>query len=109
MKNYVQAAQVVEVTIPADVASGGFVAVGAIFGFAQAAYAAGDLGNIVTDGAYMTSVEATADVAAGDVIYAAGQTLTTDDNAGANPRCGIAIEGGATDGTSAEIVMKVNA
>jgi predicted RecA/RadA family phage recombinase len=112
MKNYVQAGSVITITAPRDLASGELVAVGALVGYTQTAAAEGSEVAIVTDGVYAVSVAAEADIAVGDVIYLAGQTLTAaaDDGAetpAANTRVGIAVTAGVSDGALAGINVKL--
>lgn len=109
MKNYVQAGSIVTVTANRDVASGELYADGALIGFAQSGGLEGEDIAIVTDGVYQVPVTSATAVETGEVVYLDGQTLTTDPDAGINPRAGIVILGGAPEDGVATCHVKINA
>lgn len=69
MKNYVQDGEVLTLPAPADVASGGGVLVGAIFGVAQNAAVSGADVAIVTRGVVDLATVTNAPMAIGDALY----------------------------------------
>lgn len=110
MKIYVQPGEAVTVTAPRDVKSGDLLVIGALAGFCQTDALEDEQVAIVTEGVFRVEILAAGDVNAGDVIYLDGQDLTTDDGPdGENPRAGVVIVGGASDGDIAEVHLKLNA
>ena len=109
MKNFVQAGQTATITASRDVKSGELYAEGALMGFAQSDAAEGEDVVLVLDGVYQVSVTSVTAVETGEVVYLDGQTLTTDPDAGINPRAGIVILGGAPEDGVAVCHVKINA
>lgn len=71
MKNYVQSGDVITVPAPADVTSGSFVAVGSLYGVAQADAKAGEDLALVTRGVFQLPVIDAGALAIGSPIYLA--------------------------------------
>ncbi len=102
MKNFVQDGKVLVVEAADTVASGDFVKVGEIHGFAQGDAVVGQMVALVTEGVFETDVAAAAGVDAGDPVHfdpANGLTTAATDGAAENP---IAFEkiGFATEAAS---------
>lgn len=101
MKNFVQTGNVISVTAPAAVSSGGGVQIGALFGVASTDAALGALVEIAVAGVYDLPKEATTDTfAVGDEVEwnaVAGRVAALD----AGTRIGVVIAAaGATAATA---------
>lgn len=71
MKNYIQSGDVITVAAPADVSSGDFVAIGALFGVAQASAMAGEDVALATRGVFQLPVINAAAIQIGAKVYMA--------------------------------------
>lgn len=97
MKNFVQSGDVITVAAPADVASGQFVAIGSLFGVAQASAMAGDDVALATEGVFELTVLNAAAMTVGAVVYVAPDGfLDAASNDGGEPavsypRVGVAV------------------
>ncbi|MBO4169543.1 DUF2190 family protein [Cereibacter azotoformans] len=80
MKTYIQSGDVLTITAPAAIASGAFVKIGRLTGFAQADAAEGQPVAIVTRAVSEVPVAAADPVTVGAAVYAdADGALTTDE------------------------------
>lgn len=91
MRNFTSLSNPVQIPAPYDVKSGGFVRVGGIFGFAQADAALGAEVAVVTGGAFVFPVAASANISAGDPIYADTENALTADAGADNMLVGHAL------------------
>ena len=107
MKNFVQDGKVLAVEAADTVAAGDFVKVGELHGFVQSDAVIGQMVAVVTEGVYETTVQAEADIAAGDPIFAPASagflvdlTTAADDGMIENPTPNVKV-GFATESAAA--------
>lgn len=106
MKNYIQDGKVLVVEAAETVASGDFVKVGELKGFAQNDAVVGQNVAIVTEGVFEADVAAAADINPGDPIYWGGDVspmigLTAASDDGMEPAAPFAKIGFATEAATA--------
>lgn len=97
MKNYIQSGDVITVSAPENVTSGDFVAIGELFGFAQADASVGEDVAIATRGVFEAIVMNASAIATGAAVYVAtdGSLDAEADNGGdplvAYMKAGVAV------------------
>jgi len=112
MKNYIQSGDVITVAAPADVLSGEFVAVGSLFGVAQASAVAGDDVALATRGVFELVVANGAGATVGTPIYFGAGMLTVEPNDGgeepvAYERAGVAVADAEIEDGAARVKVKL--
>lgn len=111
MKNYVQSGDVVTVTAPVAVASGGFLSIGELSGFAQADAAQGADVALATRGVFDAAIDNAAIPSTGSPIFTPdGDTLTAaaDDGAGnAYMKVGVAVSDPIVEDGAARVKVKI--
>lgn len=113
MKNFVQSGDVVTVAAPADVSSGQFVAVGALYGVAQADAKSGEDVALATKGVFELPVANGSAVSVGDRIYvAADGALDAEATDGGDPavayeRAGVAVSDAVVEAGTARVKVKL--
>lgn len=106
MKNYVQPGNMITVSAPAAVSSGGGVQIGSLFGVAAGDAALGADVEIATNGVFdMTKPDAEA-VSVGDDLYWDDTAKEVTNVAGANLLVGVAIAAAA--GADATVRVRLN-
>ena len=104
MRTYVQEGKVLSVEATDTLAAGDFVKVGELKGFAQNDAVIGQNVALVTEGVFEATVDAAADIAVGDPIYATpgsfAPELTTSADDGGDPAVAFAKIGFATEAAS---------
>lgn len=103
MLNYLNKGETLPVTAPADLASGDFVLVGALCGFAVKAYTNGATAQILTAGQFTGVPKATgAAWAVGDLLYWDATNKVFTKTSSGNTKCAVATavaDSGAALGT----------
>ena len=113
MKNFVQSGDVITVTAPVAVASGGLVMIGELFGFAQTDAGQFEEVAIATRGVFNAVVENAEALAAGSAVYTAdGETLTADADDGGDPanahiKIGVAVADAVVEDGAAYVKVKI--
>lgn len=107
MRNFVKPGEVLTATAAADVKSGEFVKIGAIFGVASTNAKAGDVFELVTGRVYDLPKTSAQAWAFGDVIYATAAgvmtTVATD-----NTKVGVAVEVAANPSGTGRVRLNDN-
>lgn len=103
MKNFIQKGNTLTLLLAAGAVAGQAVLVGKIFGVAVADVAAGDAGEVVTEGVFELPALGTDVAAQGAILYwdAGNSRLTT--TAAGNTRVGVAVEAKANGAATAVI------
>lgn len=112
MKNYIQAGDVIAVAAPADVVSGRFVAIGSLFGVAQADAKSGEEVALATRGVFDLLVDNGSAVVVGDLVYMGGGDLTASADDGGDPpsahiRVGVAVSDAVVEDGAARVKVKL--
>lgn len=85
MKNYIQRGDIIDVTVGANIASGGVVVMTDVIGVAQADIANGTSGAVLVAGVVQLACEADDVIAVGAKLYWNGTALTLDADDGGDP------------------------
>lgn len=104
MKNYIQEGEIVTLTAPYDVASGGGALVGALFGVAVTTVANGSEGEFSIEGAYSLP-KASGALAQGAKVYWDNTNKVVTGTASGNTLIGCALKAAASGDASAVVLL----
>lgn len=91
MQNYIQHGAILTVTAPADVAAGGGVLIGSLFGVSQVTAASGAEITIVTEGVIDLAKTSAQEWSVGDKVYWNDSTKKATTAASGNTLIGVAV------------------
>lgn len=103
MTNFVNSGDVVELTAPYAVASGGGALVGSIFGIATAAVSSGAVGEFKTTGRFTIGKTSALAISVGDLLYWDDTNKVVNKTSSAQKLVGVAVSAAANPSSTVQI------